>query len=66
MDFEGAEPLQAQRRARRSIRSLRLRDAGRCARSTPLVYVNDNYGLWNSERSMIVEHSREAGRRRAS
>lgn len=33
----------------------RLRDEARAA-DVPVVYVNDNYGQWHSERSLIVEH----------
>ena len=34
---------------------LRLRDAAD-ALDVPVIYVNDNYGHWHSERSRIVEH----------
>lgn len=54
MDFEGAEPLRTSATAAADP-VLRLREQAD-ALEAPVVYVNDNYGLWNSERSMIVEH----------
>jgi nicotinamidase-related amidase len=39
---------------------LKLRDEARAA-GVPVVYVNDNYGQWHSERSLIVEHCSREG-----
>jgi nicotinamidase-related amidase len=53
LSFEGAEKLQPKAEAVVST-VLRLRDrADRLG--VPVVYVNDNYGHWHSERSKIVE-----------
>ena len=53
--FSGAEAMRpAARKAAGTI--AKLRDA--CdARGVPVVYVNDNYGQWHSERSRLVEHA---------
>lgn len=59
MEFEeGKELLRHATAAARSIRAL-----GRAAREAgvPVVYVNDNYGQWHSERSLIVEHCTREG-----
>jgi nicotinamidase-related amidase len=58
LDFPGGpEMLPAVQEAATAI--LRLRDEA-TACGVPIVYVNDNYGQWHSERSRIVEHcSRE-------
>ncbi len=64
MDFEGAEPLRTSAMAAVDP-VLRLREEAD-ALEAPMVYVNDNYGLWNAERSTIVEHcSKEEGPARA-
>jgi nicotinamidase-related amidase len=53
MNFEGAEPLSRQALdASRAI--LRLRNEAD-ALGVPVVYVNDNYGHWGSEKSRLVE-----------
>lgn len=57
MDFEGAQPLQASSTAAVDP-ILRLRDQAD-AIEAPMVYVNDNFGLWNAERSTIIEHCSE-------
>ena len=55
---EGAALLPQALTAARSIRAL-----GQAARlaGVPVVYVNDNYGQWHSERSLIVEHCSRDG-----
>jgi hypothetical protein len=52
--FKGSDHLLAQALpAARSIRALRAK----ATRShVPVVYVNDNFGLWHSERSKILAH----------
>jgi nicotinamidase-related amidase len=58
-DFSEADSLLAQAiPAARAIRKLRG-DAQKL--DVPVVYVNDNFGLWHSERAKIVEHCRRAG-----
>jgi nicotinamidase-related amidase len=54
MDFaEGSQMFAHAEQAAKAI--VRLRDqATRCG--VPVVYVNDNYGQWHSERSRIIEH----------
>ncbi|WP_322964785.1 cysteine hydrolase family protein [Sphingomonas fuzhouensis] len=54
LDFEGGEDLRepAEAAARRIVA---LRDAADGA-GVPVIYVNDNFGHWHSERSSIVEH----------
>ena len=54
MDFSGGDQMLA--RARQAARAIvKLRDeATRCG--VPVVYVNDNYGQWHSERSRIIEY----------
>ena len=54
LDFEGGpEMLPATRRAADAIRQLR-ESADRCG--VPVVYVNDNFGQWHSERSRLIGH----------
>jgi nicotinamidase-related amidase len=64
MAFEGADAMApAAIAAAQAVARLR---AEADALGVPVVYVNDNYGLWHSERSKIVDHCRrrsEAGRR---
>jgi nicotinamidase-related amidase len=55
---EGKELLPHATAAARSIHA--LAKAARAA-SVPVVYVNDNYGQWHSERSLIVEHCSREG-----
>ncbi|MCT8000790.1 cysteine hydrolase [Sphingomonas sanguinis] len=54
LDFEGGEQLRepAEAAARRITA---LRDEADAA-EVPVIYVNDNFGHWHSERSSIVEH----------
>ena len=55
MQFEDApNMLPAAEKAAAAI--ARLRDAAD-ARGVPVVYVNDNFGQWHSERSKLVEHA---------
>lgn len=63
LEFGGGENmLPDAENAARAI--LALRDEARAA-GVPVVYVNDNYGEWHSERARIVEHcSREGARGR--
>jgi nicotinamidase-related amidase len=59
LDFdEGRALLPHATSAAKSIRALgaTAREAG-----VPVVYVNDNYGQWHSERSLIVEHCSREG-----
>lgn len=59
LDFpSGPQMLAAAREAATAIAALReeAREAG-----VPIVYVNDNYGQWHSERSLIVEHCAREG-----
>jgi nicotinamidase-related amidase len=53
LDFEGAEDL-APRAFEASDVILRLRDQAD-ELGVPVVYVNDNYGHWSSEKSKLVE-----------
>jgi len=54
LDFEGGpEMLPATRDAADAIRTLRA-EADRCG--VPVVYVNDNFGQWHSERSRLIDH----------
>ena len=54
MDFEGASGMAPAAKAA-AIAIAKLRDeADRCG--VPVVYVNDNYGQWHSERSRLIEH----------
>jgi nicotinamidase-related amidase len=66
MAFDGADDMAAAAiAAARTV--VRLRSEAD-ALDVPVVYVNDNYGLWHSERSKIVEHCRQrsdTGRRLA-
>lgn len=64
MDFEGAEAIggSAQQAAGHIAA---LADQARAA-SVPVIYVNDNFGQWHSERSRLVEHSRAASAAGAS
>lgn len=54
LDFEGGEGMAPAAKAAADA-ILGLRDeADRCG--VPVVYVNDNYGQWHSERSRLIEH----------
>jgi nicotinamidase-related amidase len=54
LDFRaGSKMLPAAKQAGKAI--VQLREDARAA-GVPVVYVNDNYGQWHSERSLIVEH----------
>lgn len=59
LDFKDAEKLGAAARDAASV-ILELRDAADRA-GVPVVYVNDNFGQWHSERSRLVEHARRKG-----
>lgn len=59
LDFEGGEALApAAKRAAGVIAQLRAQadQAG-----LPVIYVNDNFGAWHSEKSKLVDRMREAG-----
>lgn len=57
-DFEGAEALLRSAEAvAEVIDDLRARAE---ALGAPVVYVNDNFGQWHSERSRLVEHCQRA------
>jgi nicotinamidase-related amidase len=54
MDFAGGSKMFAHaEQAAKAI--VQLRDQA-TQRGVPVVYVNDNYGQWHSERSRIIEH----------
>jgi nicotinamidase-related amidase len=56
MAFEGADAMAVEAvQAAQTVARLRSEAE---ALGVPVVYVNDNYGLWHSERSKIVEHCR--------
>lgn len=59
LDFEGAEAMRPHALAA-ADRIAALRDQAD-ALGVPVVYVNDNYGQWHSDRSRIVEHCRRMG-----
>jgi len=61
LEFDGgSDLLPAAKRAAEAILDL----SGRArANKVPVVYVNDNYGQWHSERSRIVEHAAREGAR---
>lgn len=59
MQFEDASKMQGRAIAAAET-ILRLRDQADSL-GTPVIYVNDNYGEWRSERSQIIAHCRENG-----
>ncbi|HEX4742967.1 MAG TPA: isochorismatase family cysteine hydrolase [Caulobacteraceae bacterium] len=59
LDFPGAEGLIAEIEPVADV-ILKLRDEAD-RRGAPVVYVNDNFGQWHSERSRLVDHCRRAG-----
>lgn len=59
-DFSGAERLRP-KAERISETILKLREAAE-AIEAPVIYVNDNFGEWHSEKSLIVERARERDR----
>ncbi|MGK6322149.1 cysteine hydrolase family protein [Sphingomonas sp. DT-51] len=62
--FDGGEQLApAAIAAAHRIRDLRDRAD---AAGVPVIYVNDNFGQWHSERSSIVDHCRRDGSRGAA
>ncbi|MGN6270794.1 MAG: isochorismatase family cysteine hydrolase [Sphingomonas sp.] len=57
LDFDGAERVREA--ALGIVEPLRrLRDAADAA-GVPVLYVNDNYGAWHSDRAKLVEHVRQ-------
>jgi nicotinamidase-related amidase len=58
-DFPGSENIAAAAAASEIIARLRGAADGL---DVPTVYVNDNYGHWDSEKAQIVEHARPASR----
>ncbi len=54
LDFEGGEDLRGPAEAA-AQRIVALRTAADDA-GVPVIYVNDNFGHWHSERSSIVDH----------
>ena len=54
LDFEGGEHLREPAEAA-AARIVALRDEADSA-GVPVLYVNDNFGHWHSERSSIVDH----------
>jgi nicotinamidase-related amidase len=59
LDFEGGDALRPQAEAAAEVIA-RLRTAADRL-GTPVVYVNDNFGQWHSERSRLVEHGQREG-----
>lgn len=59
MDFNGGPAMLARTKAA-ADRILALR-ARADAAGVPVVYVNDNYGQWHSERSRLIEHCLREG-----
>jgi nicotinamidase-related amidase len=55
LQFEGAEKMREPARAAATVIAGLREEADR--RGVPVVYVNDNYGQWHSERSRIIEHA---------
>jgi nicotinamidase-related amidase len=58
MDFEGASAMLDETEAAADA-ILRLREAADAA-GVPVIYVNDNFGEWHSERSRLVERALRA------
>lgn len=58
-DFAGGEALRPRAEAAAAA-ILRLRDAAAAA-EMPVVYINDHFGEWHSERTRIVERARAGG-----
>src|SRR5437868_4732442 len=54
LDFEGADALLPYAQAA-ADRIAVLRDAAEEA-GVPVIYVNDNYGQWHSDRNRIIDH----------
>lgn len=63
LDFEGGEELLPKALAVGEV-ILRLRDEAD-RQALPVVYVNDNYGHWRSDRSGVIQACRENERARA-
>jgi nicotinamidase-related amidase len=61
LDFRGAEAMLEEAEAAADA-ILRLREAADRA-ELPVIYVNDNFGEWHSERSRLVERALAAGGR---
>jgi nicotinamidase-related amidase len=59
MAFEGADAMLEPVLAAAEIIAALRGEADR--RGIPVIFVNDNYGQWRSERSEIMEHCRQAG-----
>lgn len=59
LDFSGGADMRADAEAAADA-VVRLRSAADAAR-VPVIYVNDNYGQWHSERSRLLEHCRRDG-----
>jgi nicotinamidase-related amidase len=55
MDFRGASAMQQEARAAAEVIAT-LRDAVDAA-GLPVIYINDNYGEWHSERSRLVDRA---------
>ena len=60
MDFEGAAEMQREAEAAAAT-IVKLRDQADLQK-VPVVYVNDNYGQWHSERSRLIEYCEREGR----
>jgi nicotinamidase-related amidase len=59
LDFDGSQPLrEAARGAADAI--LKLRDAADRAR-VPVIYVNDNYDQWHSDRNRLIDRALGSG-----
>jgi nicotinamidase-related amidase len=55
-DFNGADELLDQMRP--AVAAIRALCAEARAQKVPIIYVNDNFGLWHSEKAEIVEYCR--------
>jgi nicotinamidase-related amidase len=58
-DFEHADRLKAQ--AERIVQPILTLRAAMDAAAAPVIYVNDNFGEWHSEKSKLVTAAREQG-----
>ena len=58
-EFEGADVLRS--RAGDAAENIITLKAAARASGTPVIYVNDNFGEWHSEKSMLVERALEEG-----
>lgn len=60
-EFEDADVLRA--RAERAAETIVALKAAARSSGAPVIYVNDNFGEWHSEKSILVERAMEGGNR---